>query len=175
MQSVPRMSRAWAMPSGDTFGIKPISELLDRWLAGMTVIVDPFARNSRRGTITNDLNHDTSAEFHMHCDDFLKDQLERGTVADAILFDPPYSLRQVKEIYNGIGRDFTQHDSQDVGRWTTARQCAASLLRRGGICISAGWNSQGLGKKNGMEIVEVLLVCHGGAHNDTIVTVEWKL
>ena len=44
----------------------------------------------------------------------------------------------------------------------------------GGIVISCGWNTQGMGKQNGFEIIEILLVCHGGAHNDTIVTVERK-
>lgn len=33
----------------------------------------------------------------------------------------------------------------------------------------------GIGKKNGFEIIEILLVAHGGMHNDTIVTVERKL
>lgn len=28
---------------------------------------------------------------------------------------------------------------------------------------------------NGFEIIEILLVAHGGMHNDTIVTVERKL
>ena len=30
----------------------------------------------------------------------------------------------------------------------------------------------GIGKNNGFKIVEILLVPHGGWHNDTIVTVE---
>jgi len=29
-----------------------------------------------------------------------------------------------------------------------------------------------MGKNRGFEIVEILLVAHGGHHNDTIVTVE---
>jgi len=39
--------------------------------------------------------------------------------------------------------------------------------------ISFGWNSGGIGKTNGFEILEILLVAHG-AHNDTICTVERK-
>jgi hypothetical protein len=38
-----------------------------------------------------------------------------------------------------------------------------------------GWNSSGIGIKRGFELIEVLLVCHGGSHNDTIVTVERKI
>ena len=37
-----------------------------------------------------------------------------------------------------------------------------------------GWNSSGVGIKRGMKLIEVLLVPHGGSHNDTIVTVERK-
>jgi len=45
----------------------------------------------------------------------------------------------------------------------------------GGFAISFGWNSIGMGKTHGFEIIEILLVCHGGAHNDTIVTVDRKV
>ncbi len=36
-------------------------------------------------------------------------------------------------------------------------------------------NSMGMGKNRGFEIQRILLVPHGGNHNDTIVTVEKKL
>jgi len=32
-----------------------------------------------------------------------------------------------------------------------------------------------MGKKMGFELIEILLVCHGSDHNDTIVTVERKV
>ena len=44
-----------------------------------------------------------------------------------------------------------------------------------GIAMCFGWNSSGVGKKRGMQLIEVLLVAHGGSHNDTICTVERKL
>lgn len=44
----------------------------------------------------------------------------------------------------------------------------------GGKCISLGWNSGGVGEKNGFSITRILLVPHGSHHNDTIVTVEVK-
>jgi hypothetical protein len=40
----------------------------------------------------------------------------------------------------------------------------SNLIPKNGICISFGWNSTGLGKKRGFEIIEILL----GLHNDTI-------
>jgi len=48
-------------------------------------------------------------------------------------------------------------------------------MKHDGIVVSFGWNSGGIGKKYGFEIEEILLVPHGGSHNDTIVTVERKI
>lgn len=39
-----KMSRRWAMPNRDTFAIKPIAELLDRWIKPTDVVIDPFAK-----------------------------------------------------------------------------------------------------------------------------------
>src|ERR1700677_1443351 len=58
-------SREFAMGNPETFSLAPVAKLLDRWLGEEMVIVDPFARNSDRGTITNDLNPTTCAEYHM--------------------------------------------------------------------------------------------------------------
>lgn len=51
----------------------------------------------------------------------------------------------------------------------------ARIVKHGGKVISFGWNSGGIGKKLGFEITRILLVPHGGHHNDTIVTVETKI
>ena len=48
------------------------------------------------------------------------------------------------------------------------------ILKVGGKVITFGWNSGGIGKTNGFEITRILMVPHGGWHNDTICTVEIK-
>jgi hypothetical protein len=48
------------------------------------------------------------------------------------------------------------------------------VLKPGGHVITCGWNTVGMGKVAGYEIVEILLVCHGSDHNDTITLVECK-
>ncbi|MEQ9716120.1 MAG: hypothetical protein ABGF52_11385, partial [Candidatus Asgardarchaeum sp.] len=55
------------------------------------------------------------------------------------------------------------------------REGISRVIKDNGIVISCGWNSNGVGKTRGFEIVEILLVPHGGIHNDTIVTVERKI
>lgn len=161
------------MPSADTFSIEPIRGLLDRALVGNTIVVDPFARNSTRGTITNDLNPDTRADYHMEAEAFCEKLIADGIVADAVLFDPPYSPRQISELYQSIGRTVTQQDTQSARLYRRVKAHLKSLLRPGGVAICCGWNSGGMGGPL-FALEEVLLVAHGGAHNDTIVTVERK-
>ena len=63
-------TREWAMPSADTFSIKPIGEFVKRYIQS-GVSVDPFARNGTLATITNDINPNTSAQYHMDAIEFL--------------------------------------------------------------------------------------------------------
>lgn len=48
------INRVWAMPSKNTFQIKPIKELINKYIFG--TIIDPFANNNKIATITNDLD-----------------------------------------------------------------------------------------------------------------------
>ena len=162
------INRVWAMPNKWTFQIKPIAELVARYVGDGKGWIDPFAGMTSPAEITNDLNPDNPAQYHMDALDFVK-QL-KGKYK-GILFDPPYSLRQVKEIYESVGKPVTGLEL-NFGDFRDAIQ---SLIVQGGLAISFGWNSIGIGKTHGFEIIEILLVCHGRAHNDTIVTVERKI
>jgi hypothetical protein len=174
--AIVKISREWAMPSSETFSIKPIAELLDRWLPEHA-IVDPFARDSKRASYTNDLNPASTAQFHLDARDYLDDLLRGGLRGGmrAALFDPPYSPRQVMECYQRVGRRFGREDGQNSRLYRETKDRIADLLQPGGIAISCAWNSVGFGKCRGFELEEILLVSHGAAHNDTIVTVERKV
>lgn len=165
-------SRVWAMPSPDTFDIPNIAGFVQKYLLKSKVSVDPFARNKRWATYTNDLNPETAAQDHMEAKDFCEMLSEKGVEADLGIFDPPYSPRQVAECYAGIGRKVTIEDTQMVGIRRDARNALATLIKVGGVVLSFGWNTAGIGKERGFEIVEILLVCHGGWHNDTICMAE---
>lgn len=168
--------REWAMPSPDTFSIKPIAELLKRWLSFSESVIDPFARNSKWANVTNDLNPETNADEHLEATDFLARCLARyGEESfDAVLLDPPYSPRQISEVYKAVGRDVTGRDTQNARLYKECKDAMTLLLRPGGVAITCGWNSGGFGKGRGFTLREVLLVPCGGAHNDYIVTVETK-
>ena len=166
--------REFSMPNSETFSLPPVAKLLDKWLPEMTsgvVIVDPFARNSKRANFSNDLNPKTSAQFHMLAEEFVETQ---NIIADAVLFDPPYSPRQISEVYQQIGRQCGIEETQNGRLYKRVKDGLDAMLKPGGIAICCGWNSLGFGVKRGYDLLEVLLVPHGGAHNDTIVTVERK-
>ena len=44
---------SWAMPNKNTFSIKPIREMIDKYVKDANVIVDPYSNSSRIGTIRN--------------------------------------------------------------------------------------------------------------------------
>jgi hypothetical protein len=162
------ITRHWAMPSHHTFKIKPIAELVARYAGNGIGWIDPFAGENSPAEITNDLNPDKPAMYHLHAKEFAA-QLTGSYVG--CLFDPPYSLRQVKECYDSIGVKLFQEDTQRFPQ--NVKELIAPKVT--GYAISFGWNSQGFGKKLGFEIIEIMMVAHGRSHNDTIVTVERKI
>lgn len=133
--------------------------------------IDPFANTSKFAHVTNDLNPEFDTDYHLEALDFLK-MFETESV-DGILYDPPFSPRQVSESYKRIGLNVTQQMTQSTF-WANHKKEISRILRKGGKVISFGWNSGGIGKLNGFKIKRILLVAHGGWHNDTICTVEIK-
>ncbi len=170
-----KLSRTWAMPTGDTFDCKPIGQFVNRWIKYAKISIDPFARNKNIATYTNDLNPETKAEYHLDALDFLLKMENDGVRPDFVIFDPPYSPRQIKELYDGIGIKMQQHDSWKTNGWTKERDVVNRITPSNSICLTFGWNSTGMGKKRGWEIKEIMLVCHGGGHNDTICMAEQKM
>lgn len=167
-----RMSREWAMPSPDTFDCEPIKGFVQKYLMRSKVSIDPFARNKRWATHTNDINPNTAAQHHLDAADFFALLRERGCVADLLIFDPPYSPRQLKECYDSFGRKMQLEDGQTARLKRIWMESAIPCLGPEAVVLSFGWNTVGAGKRHGFEIEEILLVCHGGDHNDTICMAE---
>jgi hypothetical protein len=160
------MSRHWAMPNAETFTVPVIGDWVSRHIAQSKVSVDPFARDKRWATYTNDLNPDTAAEYHMEAREFLQMLVERGVKADLLIFDPPYSPRQIAEVYQQIGRKCSLEDTQNARLYAECKRLLTLLAAPGCVALSFGWNSSGMGSPWTQE--DVILVCHGSAHNDTI-------
>lgn len=164
------INRIWSMPNKNTFDIKPINKLINKYLEG-GLIIDPFANKNKIATVTNDLDEQYDTDYHLDATDFLK--LFDDNSVDVVLYDPPYSPRQVSECYKNLGRSVNMQTTQS-SYWSNHKKEIGRILKPNGVVITCGWNSGGIGKKYGLEIIEILLVPHGGWHNDTIVTVERK-
>ena len=145
------IARKWAMPNKETITIKPIKDLLRQQFRQGIEILDPFPFEYKEDA-TEMLNRieDESYEY--------------------AVFDPPYSPRQLKECYKGKGEYDTKNST-----WSNWKNLLAKKIKVGGKVISFGWNSGGLGKGRGFEIKKILIVAHGGNHNDTICVVERKV
>jgi len=142
-----KIERVWAMPNKRTFDIKPIHQMMQEeyWKTGIHCdMIDPFPY-----------------DYSKDATDYLID-CESQPFG---VFDPPYSPRQLKECYNGKG----EYDTK-ASTWSKWKDLLAEKINN--KCISFGWNSGGLGKSRGFKITRILLVAHGGMHNDTICTVE---
>ena len=166
------MSRKWEMPNANTFDINCINKLIHKYLKKDYYSIDPFANNSKLAKVTNDLNPEMDTHYHIDAVDFLK-QFSDNSV-DLVLYDPPYSLRQVSECYKNVGIEVTMETTQSSWRTKHINEISR-IIKPNGIVMCFGWNSSGVGIKRGFELIEILLVAHGGSHNDTICTVERKI
>lgn len=160
------------MPNRKTFSIKPIRNLLEEEITP-GLWVDPFSGGSMLAHVTNDLNPDIDADYHLDALEFLG-RFQTGEIDGGILYDPPYSVRQVSECYRNFGYEVTQETTRSDW-YTRIKTEIAWITAIGAKVISFGWSSNGIGKTNGFRIDRILLVPHGGIHNDTICVVETKV
>ena len=146
-----KFERHWCMPSHKTFTIKPFKELIEKELGNE--YVDPFPYPFKQDAI-----------------EYLK-TIPTKSVRYSV-FDPPYSQRQLKEMYHNNGLSFTY--PMNSSYWGVCKKEYGRIMKPAGKVISFGWNTNGIGKKYGFEITKIVLVAHGSQHNDTIATVEVK-
>ena len=136
MKSDISIIREWAMPSKHTFTILPIRKLLNSEITD-GLWIDPFCGYNSPAKIRNDLNPNVPAEYHMNAIEFLR-MFEPNSV-DGVLFDPPYSPRQVRECYDEIGTDLPFDGRSSF--WSDAKKTISGIVKPNGKVICFGWNS----------------------------------
>ncbi len=155
-----------------TFKIKPIAKLLQEEMKG-DLWVDPYCGLYSPAQIKNDIDPNIEADNHQEALVWLK-TLESNSV-DGIIHDPPYSLYEVHRCYKAAGLILKKTWGTLAKLTAEKRDHMARIIKPNGKIISFGWSSIALGKGRGFQLDRVLLVCHGGLKNDTIVTVEKKM
>lgn len=175
------INREWAMPNSRTFKIKPIKEIINKYqnkLENDSLIIDPFSNENiiidkeRFNLKTNDIDPQYETDYSLDALEFLK--IFDDNEVDLVLYDPPYSPRQVSEVYKKMGMSVNMQTTQ-ASYWGNQKKEISRIVKKGGYVMTFGWNSGGIGKTKGFKIVEILMVAHGGWHNDTIITVERKI
>lgn len=147
-----KIERVWAMPNSRTFTIPPIRKLLEEETTP-GVVIDPFPYPFKTDAL-----------------EYLK-AIPSDSVNN-VRFDPPYSQRQLREMYDNAGLSLERMNN---GYWSECKKQISRITKVGGKVVSFGWNSNGIGKGLGFEIIRIMLVAHGSMHNDTIVVVEQKV
>ena len=119
------------MPNSKTFQIKPINELIHKYAYGK--IIDPFANSNKLATVTNDLDTQYDTDYHMDALDFLK-MFEDESV-DTVLYDPPYSPRQVSECYKNLGQTVNMQTTQ-ASYWSKQKEQIGRIVKPNGIVVT---------------------------------------
>lgn len=124
--------RVWAMPSKNTFDVPPMKALVKGCLYKSKISVDPFARNKRWATHTNDLNPDTAAEFHVDALEFLKTLAARAVIGRSDYLRPAVLSRSVPHV---LRRDWCSAQRRGrtgrLGRLGGTQRCGGGNLGSG--------------------------------------------
>ena len=135
MENEIKFSRVWAMPNANTFQFKPIKEMVEKYVKGRKVIIDPFANESKYGTITNDLNTKFDTDYHLDALDFLRKM--KSSSADMVLFDPPFSVTQAAFCYKSMGLDKLTRKVTNCKYWSDVKKEIGRICKVGELCFPA--------------------------------------
>ncbi len=128
-----RINRKWEMPNSKTFKIKTIKELIKKYIKEEHIVIDPFANEHSikeeikcSKYISNDIDTKYNTDYNLDAQEFLK--LFDNNSVDVLLFDPPYSGRQVKECYSKLGKTVTMNDTNS-GYFARFKKEIARILK----------------------------------------------
>lgn len=166
-----KIQRVFARASQWTFQIPPIKKLVEGYVGDGIGWADPFAGSSKLAEFRNDHNPERRQPNCLEAEEFGR-QLKTRLIG--VLFDPPFSYRQVSEHYKLLGKKATAKDTS-YNFYHRSMLPLIPKIMTGGHVISFGWSTNGFPKQMGFEILEILICAHGMHHNDTLVTVQRRV
>lgn len=160
-----QLNRTIEKSNSNTYSIPSIKQLLKKYVNSNQSWIDPFAGDGDIADVTNDIDSNSKAHYHIDALEFLRQYASNSM--NGILLNPPYSFHQIYTFKKN-------NKTINLSPIDAIYKQADRLLKKNGLLIHFGWNSNGLGRKYGYLIEEILIVARGKHHNDLIVTVERK-
>jgi len=113
-----------------------------------------------------DLSNEHNPDYNMEAYEFCKYAAANDMKYNTIILDPPYSYRKSMEKYDG----------KVCSGFNRVKDMLPEILEgERAIVITLGYSSSCMGKIRGFRKTGVCLICHGGAHHDTICLVEERI
>lgn len=155
-------------PRKYTFDTEPIAN----WVRSVTqegMVLNLFAGRNRLYEFSSniiehrvDLDPTVNPTFNMDAESFIQYAKKENYKYNTIILDPPYNLRKSVEKYGGRYMSNFQKIKEDI----------LDLLLDSTNVITCGYNSVSMGENRGFSVNDILLISHGGSHNDTVITNE---
>lgn len=147
-------------PKRYTFEQPKLKQIIEGYCKGK--VLNLFAGMVRLNVdeIRVDIDDTTKPDFLTDSYDFVCNW--HGSKFMTVILDPPYNVRKAREKYDG----------RYIGKFRKIKQIIPKILSPGGIIITLGYDSVGMSRSHGFEKTAIILVCHGGDHNDTICVIE---
>ena len=109
-----------------------------------------------------DINEKVNPDYLMDANNFLDLAIKEEFKYNTIILDPPYTYRKSMEKYEG----------RSISNFQRVKEKIPQIILPNGNVITCGYHSVVMGKSRGFEVKDILLISHGGAHHDTIITNE---
>ena len=148
----------------------------DCWLSDSGDAIEIFTRvgggNREYYECEIEALRDMPTDYHMDALEFLRTRGDEE--ADLVLYDPPYSITQASTLYKSYGKKRLEVNVANMRYWKLVKDEIARVTKPGGVVLSCGWSTNGMGKVRGFTLRRIRIVAHGGSKNDTLVTIEEK-
>ena len=137
-----------------------------------TIILNPFSNNNLIANINNDLDSTINSNYHLEALDFLRTFSNNS--ADIILYDPPTDPTRMKFYFDKLNLKIDKRYTR-TEYWSKLKKEISRILKKDGYAISIGYNSGGIGKTNGFNIEDILILSHISFNRDIFCVIEKKM